>query len=111
MKRRENHNFIKEMVFKQFLYMDNSHYIDFWNGTVTMRIRMSGNEKYFAQDLGRTSKPYDITSRMTSKLILHMVEQLQANNQWPAIWNAVWSDTNTAMNTSAQIIPFQTGVA
>ena len=109
MKRRENNDFLTEATFKQYLWCDNTNYIDFFNGTVTLRIRMAGNGKYFAQELGRGPKHWDITQRMTTRLILHIVEALKAEGKWDAIAAEAWG--NTQEGTAAQIIPFTTGAA
>lgn len=111
MKRRQNDDFMKEAAFKQYLYMDNTHYIDYWNGTLTLRIRMAGNARYYAQELERGPKHYDITQRMTSKLILHMVERLEETGEWPNIWATAWGLPGAATPNRAPIIPFTTGAA
>lgn len=109
MKRRVNNNFVIEATLKQYLWCDNTHYIDFHNGTVTMRIRMAGNGRYFAQELERGTKHYDITQRMTSKMLLHIAASAMQTGAWAEIQAKAWDLDNTQI--PAQIIPFTTGVA
>lgn len=111
MRRRQNDEFLKEAAFKQYLYMDNSHYIDYWNGTLTLRIRMAGNGRYFAQELERGPRHHDITQRMTSGLIKHMIGRLEEEGKWREIWETAFGLRETPPKEENRIIPFTTGAA
>ncbi len=109
MKRRVNNNFVIEATLKQYLWCDNTHYVDFYNGTVTMRIRMAGNGRYFAQELERGPQHYDITMRMTSKMLLHIAKAAMETGAWTEIQAKAWDLDD--MRIPARIIPFTTGAA